>query len=509
LPLIDDFRHMIEHDTTQAQALLRTLATAMPRSVEAHALLATSHMRRLEYDTALAAYRQILVLDPRNDDALHNVGFCLLALGDNEGGMAAYRHAFATLSSVAALRKIALLLHRSGRLQDAIASYERILSSANATSPEIPYAIRGLALALRDAGRPLAADRQIQQLLDRFRREPASYALGFVVRNTSEDFHEWTAYVDKARLGVALMKRLAVDPAGRVPDTFILPQDRQALLAHAASDAAAPLYIVKPIRSSGGQGISVTADVATAIDRDDVVVQRYLDRPYLVDGRKSHVRIYCLITSAAPLRAYVYSEGVVRFAPERYEPTPDRLGGASMHITNTALHVGHPDLVISQDTSQEDVGVIWSLSALLRRITAQNDSGTGDDGRAVFAEIKALVEWYVRMLAAEGLFARQAAASQARGFTHKLFGLDVLIDADGHPWLIEMQRSPATSGAPLVNKINGVLHATLFKMAHGLLLEDGASPDQVARMMSDPAAMSERELQIEQANAGLFVPLDL
>ena len=43
-------------------------------------------------------------------------------------------------------------------------------------------------------------------------------------------------------------------------------------------------------------------------DQHDVVVQRYLDRPYLIEGHKGHCRIYGLITSADPLRAYVYSE---------------------------------------------------------------------------------------------------------------------------------------------------------------------------------------------------------
>lgn len=504
MPLTDDIRDLIEHETTEAQRLLRDLTAALPRSVEAHILLAASHLRRLEFSQALTHYRETLELDPRNDEALRHVGFCLLAMGDNEAALAAFRHAFATLSGAMSLRFIALLSHRLGRVDEAIQTYERLLANGQPTSHEVPVALQGLTAALRDAGRPIAADHHMRHLIERYRREPVATASGLVARNNSDDFHEWSPFADKARLAAALTARQATDPAGRFPESFVLPKDRTALEVFAASPAAPALYIVKPVRSSGGQGISVTPDIKTALGRDDVVVQRYLDRPYLIEGRKGHCRIYCLVTSAEPLRAYVYSEGIVRIAPELYDPSPERAGGTSMHVTNTALHLGHPELVISQDASQEDTGAIRSLSALLRRMTAE-----GLDGQAAFGEIKALVEWFVRLLAAEGLFARQAASAPPRGFAPKLFGLDVLIDAAGHPWLIEMQRTPAARGAPLLDKINAEMFNTVFRMAHFPLIDDATPPDLMAALRTNDAARRRREAEIEHANRGKFVPLDL
>ena len=504
MPLSDDLRAMIEHETTEAQVLLGTLAAALPRSVEANLLLAQSRLRRMEYEPALAAYRQVLALDPRHEEALHSVGICYMALDDAAGAMAAFRHALATVASAGALRAIGMLEHRGGRIGEAITAYERLLRAANATSLEIPLALQGLAAALRDAGRILAADRYTQQLIDRFRREPKAVSSLLVMRNSADDFHEWSRYADKANLALAATRRQAVDPAGRVPETFVLPQDRQALTAFAAGETAPALYIVKPIRGSGGQGIVVTDDAKTAIDRTEVVVQRYLDRPWLVGGRKGHCRIYGLITSAEPLRAYVYGEGVVRFAPEPYDPRPDAPGGPSMHITNTALHVDHPDMVISQDPAEENVGMVWSLSALLARITAD-----GGDGQAVFAEIKTLMEWFVRMLAADGLFARQAASGPPRAFAPKLFGLDVLVDADGHPWLIEMQRIPAATGIPLVTRINSGMYVSMFNMVQGVAIDDDMPPDQAEAIRSDPEQLRRREVAIELANRGRFVSLDL
>lgn len=504
MPLTDDIKDLIEHETSEAQQLLKGLARALPKSVEARFLLALSHLRRLEFDTAITHYRAVLELDPKHDEALRSVAFCMLAKGDYPAALAAFQHAFQVLSGASSLRNIALLLHRLGRVDEAIAAYERLLSSCQPTSPEIPYALQGLAAALRDAGRPLAADHATRTLIERFRREPVGISSALVARNNAEDFHEWSHYVDKARLAAALTARMAIDPAGRVPESFVLPGDRAALEAFAAAPDAPRLWIVKPIRGSGGQGISVTDDLSGALDRRDVVVQRYLDRPYLIDGCKGHCRIYCLVTSADPLRAYVYSEGIVRIAPAPYDPRPDALGGPSMHVTNTALHLEDPRLMISQDASQEDVGAVRSLSAMLKRMAAD-----GLDPAKVQGEIKALVEWFVRLLAADGLFARQAALGPARSFPHKLFGLDVLVDADGHPWLIEMQRTPAARGQPLVERINSEMYATIFRMSQAPLIADDMPADLAEALRADDGARRRRELEVEVSARGKFVPLDL
>ncbi len=504
MPLADDLKDLIEHENRLAQELLAQIATAMPKSVEAHYLLATAHLRRLEFDTAIKHFRETIAIDPKHDDALRNLAFCLLAKGDYPAALAAYHHAFQVLSSAGALRVTGLLSHRLGRLEDALSAYERLLASCQPTSPEIPFALQGYAAALRDAGRVMAADHATRSLIERFRREPLSVASGLVTRNNSEDFHEWSHYADKAKLAQALNAHKAADPAGRFPESFVLPAERKALEAFAKGPDAPRLWIVKPIRSSGGQGICVTDDVGQALAEKDVVVQRYIDRPYLIEGCKGHCRIYGLVTSTDPLRAYVYSEGIVRLAPEPYDPRPDAPGGVSMHVTNTALHLDHPRLVISQDPNQDDVGAVRSLSAMLRRMAAE-----GHDPNAVFGEIKALVEWFVRLLAADGLFARQAALGGPRAFAHKLFGLDVLVDDEGHPWLIEMQRTPAARGQPLVEKINAELYMTTFRMAQAPLIEDSTPAAEADRLRTDDTARRAREHQVELANRGKFVPLDL
>jgi tubulin polyglutamylase TTLL6/13 len=43
-----------------------------------------------------------------------------------------------------------------------------------------------------------------------------------------------------------------------------------------------------------------------------IVVQQYLQRPFLVNGLKFDLRIYVLVLCCDPLRVFSYKEGLVR-----------------------------------------------------------------------------------------------------------------------------------------------------------------------------------------------------
>lgn len=70
-----------------------------------------------------------------------------------------------------------------------------------------------------------------------------------------------------------------------------------------------------------------------------MLVQEYIKNPLLIDGLKFDLRIYVLITSVDPLKLFIYKDGLVRFASEKYEePTSKNLKNTFKHLTNYAIN---------------------------------------------------------------------------------------------------------------------------------------------------------------------------
>ena len=496
--LPDDLRQLIEYDQLSARPLLHDLAERLPRSAEARALLGQSFLRSLEVVPALEHYKIARDLDPKNLHYRQQLGLCAVAMGDYLGAYNYYQEAKQLAPTEHSEALSALMLHRLGRFHEAFQAYAALLTKLKRDHLEAPHTLRGMALLLRDAGAPIASDRYLHEFITVFRMDPARVAGLVLERDTSIDFHGWTRFAHKSELARALNKRSERPNAPKFPSTFVLPEDKEALIAYAAQQPGA-LFIAKPERGTGGQGIQITRDAASLAGKSGYVVQRYLDKPHLVDGKKGHIRLYGLVTSLDPFRAYLYRDGIVRFAPEPYDTSDESLANIHRHITNTALHRGHPDLVVSEDANQENVGAVWSLNAYLERMKAD-----GFDPDAVRADLRTLMLSFLQLLADEGLFVAQANAAPRHAFPFKLFGLDVLLDAEGKPWLIEFQRKPALGGSALVRKVNGQMFQSIFEMSCGYLIEDAMPAERIAALAKDRGALLQREFEVEDARKGQF-----
>jgi len=49
-----------------------------------------------------------------------------------------------------------------------------------------------------------------------------------------------------------------------------------------------------------------------------LVVSSYIKNPFLINELKIDLRVYVAVTCINPLRIFIYKEGLVRFATEKY-----------------------------------------------------------------------------------------------------------------------------------------------------------------------------------------------
>jgi hypothetical protein len=97
-------------------------------------------------------------------------------------------------------------------------------------------------------------------------------------------------------------------------------------------------WIFKPCASSQGRGIFVTNSLEDVPPGRNYVVSEYISRPLLINDLKFDLRIYVAITSVNPLRIYIYDEGLVRFATEKYDDSFRDTKNVFAHLTNYSIN---------------------------------------------------------------------------------------------------------------------------------------------------------------------------
>lgn len=69
----------------------------------------------------------------------------------------------------------------------------------------------------------------------------------------------------------------------------------------------------------------------------------YIQNPLLIRGYKFDIRLYALVTSFHPMTVYLFREGLVRFATEKYnDELSDSPDNVYKHLTNTSINKHSP-----------------------------------------------------------------------------------------------------------------------------------------------------------------------
>jgi hypothetical protein len=184
-------------------------------------------------------------------------------------------------------------------------------------------------------------------------------------------------------------------------------------------------WISKPASLSRGRGIYIVNDPKQIVRSEPCVVSRYIDNPLILFGHKFDLRIYVVVTSFDPLRIYVYREGLVRFASEKYsnDVFQDEKSKFS-HLTNYSINKNNENYVQNENANDDDSGFKWSLSALQSHFEAE-----GIDCKLMWSKLYDIIIKSI-MSIDEQTKAEIRKCSINRGNCFELFGYDILLDTN-------------------------------------------------------------------------------
>ena len=155
------------------------------------------------------------------------------------------------------------------------------------------------------------------------------------------------------------------------PTTYLFPMDYNQFLLDREAEDDNVLYILKPVASSCGRGIKVVGKKSKISKQDGYLASKYLAYPHLINGFKYDLRVYVLVSSFDPLRIYVYNDGLVRFATEKYSLNPSDLKKKFIHLTNFSVNKKSENFKDNKGTGEgEESSSKWSFKALKKAYEA-------------------------------------------------------------------------------------------------------------------------------------------
>ena len=222
-----------------------------------------------------------------------------------------------------------------------------------------------------------------------------------------------------------------------LPETYAYPEERKKI--HEIFDDYEPepdnLWLVKPKSGSLGEGIFLFQNFTNT--PSEYLLMKYVSHPHLINNRKYDFRIYVLLTGLAPLRLYLYKEGITRFATQDYTLDIKHLSELYRHLTNISLNKKNKEAFINPTNADTEEGSKWSLK-VYEKFCEEN----GIDYKYIRGQIADIAVKTILSVHDKFLSRIQSVGDKDRNYFH-LFGFDFIVDENFKVYLLEVNDRPS------------------------------------------------------------------
>lgn len=162
---------------------------------------------------------------------------------------------------------------------------------------------------------------------------------------------------------------------------------------------------------------------------DKWVIQKYIERPFLIHNTKFDIRQYFMITSWNPLSLFVYKDSYLRFSSSEFSLMDLRSDRSKfVHLCNQSVQK-------DSDESQRQKGwnesLMWTSDQLRKHLMSEGHESAWDE--VIYPGMK-------ECILASCLSCQPFPSDRRNSF--ELFGADFMLGEDLKPWLIEINKSP-------------------------------------------------------------------
>jgi tetratricopeptide (TPR) repeat protein len=256
------------------------------------------------------------------------------------------------------------------------------------------------------------------------------------------------------------------------PESYLLPEEARDLQA-----AQPGIWMAKPIRTGLTTALACYAGGGPALSAlmpPDVLVQRLVDQPFLVHGRKAALGLVLVLSAPDLTHALIFDDGFAEFAPapagsQRMSPLDH---SASAHKIETDLdriittperwrdHPGHDAMA----DDGEPWAAIWSLRCYISELSRQR--GIRGAGIAWNNLVK-LARDCARLVDHCGILQAQTETLAPWSFPPKILRIDCLLDEELKAHFLGIGPIQVTpEGNPAIAGVTARLTKALSELQH-------------------------------------------